>query len=84
MADDTREENLRGADTDAARGGGASTDRGGRDAGMPGPDGDAAGRAADSNRESRGPADDTDAGGTSGRRDADDKTAPVTDPGPTS
>jgi hypothetical protein len=83
MIDDTREEYFRGADTDAARGGGASADRGGRDAGMPGPSGEAADRAADSRPEgptSPGRAE----AGASQRKAHDDATAPVTDPGPTS
>jgi hypothetical protein len=74
--DDTREEYFRGADTDAARGGGASTDRGGRDAGMPGPSPEAAQREAESGRQGQGPPDDAGTG-----RDLD---APKTDPGPTS
>jgi hypothetical protein len=79
MADDTREEYLRGADTDAARGGGASTDRGGRDTGMPGPSGEAAGQAADTQRSSQ----ETDRDGPK-RGSVADATATVTDPGPTS
>lgn len=74
--DDTREEYFRGADTDAARGGGASTDRGGRDAGMPGPSPEAADREAESGREAHERPDDAET-----RRDM---TAPVTDAGPTS
>ncbi len=79
MMDDTREESLRGADTDAARGGGASTDRGGRDTGMPGPSGPAAGRAANTQRSSQ----ETDSAGPRRGPDAD-ATATVADPGPTS
>ena len=79
MADDTRDEYFRGRDTDAARGGGASTDRGGRDTGMPGPSGKAAGQAADTERSSQ------ETGGTGSKRGpVADATAPVTDPGPTS
>lgn len=84
MIDDTREEYFRGADTDAAQGGGASTDRGGRDAGQPGPSGEAADRAAGSDpggEPSTGPAE---TGGASRRKAHDDATASVTNPGPTS
>jgi hypothetical protein len=79
MADDTREEYFRGPDTDAARGGGASTDRGGRDTGMPGPSDKAAGQAADTKSSSQ------ETGGTESKRQpVADATATVTDPGPTS
>lgn len=69
--------------TDAARGGGASTDRGGRDAGQPGPSGQATSQAADTGRSGQEP-DDTAEGGASKRKAVDDATAPVTNPGPTS
>jgi hypothetical protein len=79
MADDTREAYLRGADTDPARGGGASNDRGGRDTGMPGPSGEAAGQAADTRRSGQ------ETGGDQPKRGPiADATATVTDPGPTS
>lgn len=83
MIDDTREEYFRGTDTDAARGGGTSTDRGGRDAGQPGPSREAANQAADTGRSGQ-ELGDTAEGGASERKAVDDATAPVTNPGPTS
>jgi hypothetical protein len=80
MMDDTREETLRGADTEASRGGGTSTDRGGRDSGHPGPISEEPGRSSGSGAgrtESKDPA-----GGAPGRQA--DATSAVTDPGPTS
>jgi len=80
MMDDTREETLRGTDTEASRGGGTSTDRGGRDSGHPGPISEEPGRSSGSGSgrtESKDPA-----GGAPGRQA--DASSTVTDLGPTS